>query len=532
MKNDFDTIIVGSGFGGSVVAARLAESLGERVCVLERGKAYGPGDFPRSPREMSEAFWNPSANLHGMYNVWSFEKFSTLVSSGLGGGSLIYANVMLRKEASTFDDAWPVTRAELDPHYERVERALGVTPFPYPATPKAVALGVAARALSHEAIPAPLAISFGAREGDPIPADPHNIHGRARSTCRMCGECNIGCNYGSKNTLDHTYLSAARRAGARIQTRSEVKALRARSNGEYDVDVREYADDGSASTKTLRCRRLVLAAGALGTPYLLLKDRASLGRPSDRLGERFSTNGDLLTVVARSRDGGRVRRLDPTHGPVITSYVRFHDENTREHYVEDAGVPHVVAWIVHMLDVASALDRTAWFARRWIRRLFGANPDRDLSAEVAALFGDCALSTSSLPLLGMGRDEPNGRMSLVEDDGKVFLQIDWSADRSNGYFDEVRRSMSLMARALGGELVDAPTWSRGRVVTVHPLGGCPMGRDRESGFVDAYGKAFDCGNLWVADGSVMPGPVGPNPALTIAALADRSAERMLADDAK
>src|SRR5918992_4705431 len=130
---DYDAIIVGSGFGGSVSALRLAEG-GERVCVLERGRAYAPGDFPRSPDDLSRSFWDPTEGHYGLYNVWSFPNLGALVSSGLGGGSLIYANVLLRKDPDTFvldeHETWPVTYEDLEEHYARAEEGLGGQPYP------------------------------------------------------------------------------------------------------------------------------------------------------------------------------------------------------------------------------------------------------------------------------------------------------------------------------------------------------------------------------------------------------------------
>ncbi|MCW3063830.1 MAG: FAD-dependent oxidoreductase, partial [Solirubrobacterales bacterium] len=229
MREHYDAIVVGSGFGGSVAAARLADA-GRRVLVLERGKAYAPGDFPRSPGACRANFWDPSAGLHGLFDVWSFRGIDALVGSGLGGGSLIYANVLLRKDERWFveeaGESWPISRADLDPHYDRVERRLGAAPYPvehepYGSTPKTVAFRAAARRAGYEPFGPPLAISFAPGEGEaPVVGEPlrdaPSLHGRTRQTCRLCAECTIGCNYGAKNTVDHTYLTDAVAAGAEI----------------------------------------------------------------------------------------------------------------------------------------------------------------------------------------------------------------------------------------------------------------------------------------------------------------------------
>ena len=161
---------------------------------------------------------------------------------------------------------------------------------------------------------------------------------------------------------------------------------------------------------------------------------------------------------------------------------------------------------------------------RLVNRLLRRNRDTDLSAEVSALLGDVGLASGVLPLLGMGRDIPDGKMSLA--DGR--LQVDWSKHgASKDYFDRVRDLSRQIAEELGGEFHDDPIWHLNRVITVHSLGGCPMGRSEEEGVVDAWGEVFDHPGLHVADGSVMPGPVGPNPSLTIAALADRFADAII-----
>ena len=551
----YDAVVVGSGFGGSVSAYRLAEA-GKSVCLLERGKPYPPGSFPRSPRALAQAFWDPSEGLYGMFNLWSFRGIGALVSSGLGGGSLIYANVLLRKDerwfvqedlASGGYEHWPVTRADLDPHYDRAERMLNAQryPFdhaPFDGTPKTQAFKEAADRLGREFLLPPLAVTF-ANDGEaPVPGEPireehPNLHGRTRYTCRLVGECDIGCNYGSKNTLDYNYLSEAKRLGAELRTRCEVRSFAPREGGGYVVRFVEHdpADEGrkldthDASVRPereLTCDRLVLAAGTLGSTYLLLRNRDAFPGLSRRLGTRFGGNGDLLTFALKARHpDGSPRIVDPGYGPVITSAIRMPDEldggEGRGFYVQDAGYPEFLSWVIHATQGPGALWRWRRVAARILFSLLRRQPEVDLSAEVSSLLSDTGFSAGSLPLLGMGRDIPDGRMTLT--DGK--LDVDWVKGKSGPFFDRLRDFSSDIADALGAKFKSNPTWYLGRVITVHALGGCPMGRSPDEGVVDEWGEVFGYPGFTIADGAVMPGPVGPNPSLTIAALADRFADR-------
>ena len=585
----FDAVIVGSGFGGSVTAYRLVEA-GLRVCVLERGKAYAPGDFPRSPHAMKKNLWDPSEGLHGMFNMWSFSGLGAVVCSGLGGGSLIYANVLIRKDERWFVredlkngglEHWPVTRKDLDPHYDRVEKMLAAQryPFdrkPYNETRKTREFRDAAGRLGLAWDLPKLAVTFGNDGERPVPGEPireregyKNYHGRTRYTCRLVGECDVGCNFGSKNTLDHNYLSEAKRMGAEIRTLSEVQRFEYREGVGYAVHYRRHVPNPEHEGKTPRnyppeertitAKRLILAAGTLGTTFLLLKNRWAFPGLSARLGSRFCGNGDLITFASKSLTRGpdgklQPRIIDASRGPVITSAIRVADRedggNGRGFYIEDAGYPEFVNWMLQVFDTPGALH-TAWqtfgwrligrklreslgsgighgllwrsTGRRLRDRLLSKRPDADIGAEISQLFGKSELSAGLLPMLGMGRDVPNGQMKLHG--GK--LDVEWRLKDSSSYFEEVRKTMKDISDELGARFAD-PLGPLNRVVTVHPLGGCPMGRDETEGVVDPYGAVFGCPpGLYVADGSVMPGPVGPNPSLTIAALADRFADRMV-----
>jgi cholesterol oxidase len=560
-ETHFDAVIVGSGFGGSVMAYRLAQA-GLQVCLLERGKAYPPGSFPRSPYHMKNNFWDPSKGKYGLFNIWSFGDLNAVVSSGLGGGSLIYSNVMLRKDEKWFVkedlshggyEYWPVTRADLDPHYDRVEKMLNVQQYPfgqspYLQTPRTLALKSAAAQLNLDWYLPNLAVTFGNQNqapvpGIPIPEDKPNFHGsnNARSTCRLCSECNIGCNYGSKNTLDYNFLSESKRLGAEIKTCCEVRSFE-RSGDGYSVSYVEHdlQKEGHPTEtqnpfvlppRTITTDRLILSAGTFGTTYLLLKNRAAFPHISQQLGKRVSGNGDFLAFARNSsvNTGGtrKPRVIDPSHGPAITSTIRIPDEQDggegRGFYIQDAGYPEFVNWIVQMLDIPSELPAGLRFAKKLFVEWLSGTKESDISGDISSLFGTSELSACLLPLDGMGRDIPNGSMKLHNN----LLDLGWDPQKSSTYYDKVRKTMIAISSALGADFVDEPLWYLNRVITVHPLGGCPMGENETMGVVNSYGQVFNYPNLYISDGSVMPGPVGANPSLTIAALADRFAEGII-----
>ena len=562
--DEVDAVVIGSGFGGAVAAARLAEA-GRSVVVLERGKAYPPGSFARSPREMSRNFWDPSEGLHGLFDLWSFSDIDAVVSAGLGGGSLIYANVLLRKDEHWFiqDDPrsgpgyeyWPVNREQLDPHYEVAEQMLGATQFPtgfapYSAAPKTAAMQSAANALIAAGrtdltwqLPK-LAVHFGG--ATPAPSTPivgESFHGPTafRRGCRLCGECDIGCNDGAKNSVDFNYLTLAHQQGADIRVRHDVQEFEHHPGGGYVVRYRDLTDYEGTSGKhapkgALRCKVLVVSAGALGSTYLMMVNEQRLGGLPSALGTKFCGNGDLLGFI-RTKHG---RVLEGARGPVITSTMRVGDEHDpgddatgRGFYLQDGGYPGFADWMLETSTAPHRLWRSMRFGARLLYNRLRHQRTNHLSLAVSQLVGGSSVSSGSLPVLGMGRDVPDGVMRL---DGRDWLEIDWNVESSREYFGRVKQLMEQVAHQLDGELTVNPTWWLKRVVTVHPLGGCPMGTHAElppigekgaPGVVDDHGEVFGHKGLFVADGSVMPGPVGPNPSLTIAALAERFSTRMI-----
>jgi cholesterol oxidase len=572
-RGHYDAVVIGSGFGGAVAAYQLVAEGNLRVLLLERGMPYPPGSFPRTPREMSRNFWDPSAGLHGLFEVWSFSRVRALVSSGLGGGSLIYANVMLPKPAGSFradpsNDhvGWPISAEELTDWYAEAATFLTPTTLPaeYAERPrerggviKTQQFMAAARAQGLDPKLAPIAVTFRAQDGQAhttaraVPGEPFgadNLHGRPRHTCTLVGECDLGCNQGAKNTLDFTYLSRFLEKGraqdggaprARIFTCCEATGIEPERDGGYRVNYvehraaraivarrRELHDRGEPLldldtdetsdewTRTVTASVVVVAAGTFGSTRLLLASRPRLPRLSAQLGRRFSTNGDLLTVARECRaPDGTWRNLDPTYGPVITAYAE-HTAHGRRLWMQDAGGPGVSAWAWQ----AGEIPRDLWSARALLPSLLCGRRGGRISRLMARALGSAESSSAMLPLLTMGEDVSGGRMRL-EGDG---LALDWNPrGRSRSYFESAVSLAERFAHHLGGRLGPPFAAHLAPGLTAHPLGGCPMGVDAHHGVVDAYGEVFGYRGLFVADGSIMPGPVGPNPSFTIAAMAGR-----------
>jgi cholesterol oxidase len=550
MSDDtFDVVVVGSGFGGAVCAYRLAEADKRRsVLVLERGQPYPPGSFARTPSQMREAFWAPKKGRHGLFEYWRFRDLRMVCASGLGGGSLIYANVMIRKEEDTFvredlaaggRESWPIDRADLEPHYERVQAMQQPQAYPYASTPKTQAMVEAAKQLGLKAEHPLLAVLFApAQGGDPVPGaavESDDLYGRPRSTCRLCGECDVGCNYGAKNTLDFTYLSAAQRAGAKLWTCCEVRTIKPVGGG-YEVGYTQHLDarrghpadlldPNEDARRTVRARRVILAAGAVGSTRLLLRNRRHLGNVSPALGTRVSANGDAMAMLRDARRGTERRHLDPSYGPVITTSITVPataSPSGRGYRIQDGGAPVLADWLWEGLEV----PKLPWRMRREIARsicgMVTGRRDTNLSGALAQAFTD--RSAALMPLLVNGRDVPSGRYTLKG--GR--LDLSWSSDPSEDYYRGVEQGFREIADALGGRIRMPPWRWLNRSMTIHPLGGCPMADDERFGVVDSQGAVYGHPGLYVADGAAMPGPVGANPSFTIAAFADRVAEGILA----
>ncbi|HEU0053201.1 MAG TPA: GMC family oxidoreductase [Longimicrobium sp.] len=514
-EHTWDYLIVGSGFGGSVSALRLVEK-GYRVLMLEKGRRFGPDDFPETNWNLRRWLWMPKLGLRGPFKMTFLRHVTALSGVGVGGGSLVYANT-LPVPGDTFFDApsWrhlAEWKRELAPCYDRVRRMLGVAPYPGVTWPDRVMRQVA-RDLGREdqLEPVDVAVYFGT-PGVTV-SDPYfGGEGPARTGCTHCGGCMLGCRIGAKNTLDRNYLHLAERRGLEIRPEHEVAWIRPAEGGGYQVTALE----GKAAwwrprrKRVFHARNVVLAGGVLGTVPLLLKlkeKQDGLPRLSDRLGAYFRTNSEVLMgVVSEERDRAM------SEGIAITSILRTDEHSTLEpvRYPDGAGffrllmAPHgpgataferlwnaVRGAVSHPLRVARAF-LVPDFARYTMILLYMRTIDSHLTLKRGRLFGTLRSVLAHGPA-------PTAAIPEATELGERV------ASKVRGF------PASLATETVLG----IPT-------TAHVLGGCVMGDSRESGVIDSRHRVWGYPGLYVVDGSAVSANPGVNPSLTIAALAERA----------
>jgi cholesterol oxidase len=490
-----DVIVVGSGFAGAVMAARLAEQ-GARVLILERGvwrgqagneaprRAHPRRDFPRGPigllRDVRSIRFARSGrsrelmlNAQGLFEVHLFGGLSTLTVSGVGGGSLVH--MLLVAPEDDFFDAYPdeITGAEMSRYFERVRSVMRPQPLPQLSEKEVVFERVAAEGGLGDVQYADLSVVFG--EGPDRPETVRNAVGVEQQTCTYLGEC-FGCPRRARTTLDLTYIPLALRHGAELRALAEVTRLE-RRNGQYRV---VYDDREAGRERQAEAPRVVLAAGALNTLRLLFLARdgqRTLPDVSPALGRGFSANGDNFAFVWRTP---RLSRSD--YGPNAGGYLVRRDPEGRHRYM-----------LVEVAPVTPGLG--------------GARIPRALRRRLAA----------STIINTIGRDDAGAELELHGEG----LGLRKGRGLGRALFDEMRADL----RRVGEQYGAARTFVEERsVMTAHPMGGAAIADTPAGGVVDHRGEVFGCPGLYVADGAAYPAPPGVPPSLTIAALAERQAE--------
>jgi len=521
---DYDVLVIGSGFGGSVTALRLSEK-GYRVGVLEAGRRFRDEDFAKNSWHVRDYLFKPSVGCYGIQRIDLLSDAVVLSGAGVGGGSLVYANTLYEPgEPFYADPRWSgITdwRDELAPAYDQAKRMLGVATYPRMTPSDKVMLQVAVDlgiADSFHATPVGVCFAGGpdsqgspAAPGAPV-GDPYfGGAGPARNACRHCGECMTGCRHNAKNTLVKNYLYLAEKLGATVHPLTTVVDVRPRHDGGYDVVARRTGGKLRRRRRTFTAQQVVFSAAALGTQRLLhrLRDRGSLPHVSPRLGELSRTNSEaILAVRARGDD------VDYSEGVAITSSIHpdghTHVEPCR--YGHDSNLMGLLGTVL-----VDGLDsRGRWRTgmkelvrqRRDLTRLL--NP-RNWSEQTIPLL---VMQTHDNSLTTYTRRRPFGRRMLtrqgVGDPNPTWIPV--------GH-EVARRAAEHLDGIAGGawaDLADIP-------MTGHFIGGCVIGETAADGVVDPYHRMHGHPGLHVIDGSTITANLGVNPSLTITALAERAA---------
>jgi cholesterol oxidase len=523
--HDFDWLVIGSGFGGSVSALRLAEK-GYRVGVLECGRRYRDQDFAKSAWNLRRYFWMPRLGLRGIFRMTAFKDTFIVSGSGVGGGSLGYANTLYRARPAFFSDPqwgdladW---ERQLDPHYETAERMLGVTTYEGrgPADDLLREYGEEI-GVGETFKPTRVGTYFG-EPGVEVDDPYFGGEGPRRTGCVRCGNCMIGCRHGAKNTLVKNYLWFAERLGAEVMPErmvSEVRPLGAEDGSEgYAVtSYRSGAWLSRRDRRTLTARGVVLAAGALGTNKLLAdcRHRGWLPRVSDRLGDVIRTNSESIQAVTAADDS-----RDFAHSIAITSSI-YPDPDT---HVEVVTYGHGGDLMSRLFTAATGPGTRVTRPLKWIGAML-RHPLRSLR-----LLWPFGWSRRTVILLVM--QTTDAAMRLVARRrllGRgVRLRTEQDPERPNPTFLPAARDVAQwFARRTGGTPQSGITESALNVpTTAHILGGAVIGADAGTGVVDAANRVFGYENLLVCDGAAVPANPGVNPSLTITALAEHAMARV------
>lgn len=562
MSERYQAVVIGSGFGGAITACRLSKRWPQKVLVLERGKRYPIGSFPRKPHDMARNFWNlpvegrsrrglpGDEEEHGLFDVRNYKHMDVVIGAGLGGGSLIYANVFLEPPDEVFDDRWPqgLTKAALDPYYRVAKEVLGARPVPPADDPRRRILRTelfqkVAKEVGRESRLLDLNVFFGNDFEKPlgIGLQDRNRYGAVQTSCVYCAECDIGCNTHSKNTLDLNYLFVAeKRYGAQVLTEHQAESIvpldgqgrpdpSADGSHGYEVTYLELTGSSRREHKATT-ERVVLSAGTLGSCELLMRCRQihkTLPALGDKLGLNFSGNGDFLSTVI-----GTEQPADPNYGPVITQRIDFDlfqgFNRDRAFILEDASYPNLLAWFVEGIKPGYLRLGAFWNTIvAALRRTFAGKQTGRVGYALSELLkGDISYNTGVL--LCMGLDRSDGVMSL---DSNGRIELDWPYRNSLPLYEGILDAGKTFRDTAGAKFyLPLPTWTwpwRNNI-TVHPLGGCILADAPSQGVTSAdresFGQVFGYKGLYVADGSLVPTAVGANPTATISALSEMVAE--------
>lgn len=540
MQPGYDAVVVGSGYGGGVAASRLTR-MGYRVAILEQGLEHLPGEYPDTPTkaldelQVSVASVGHFGRSTGLFDVHVNPNMNVLVGCGLGGTSLINANVALKADRRVFEDpAWPagIADADLDEGYRRATAMLSPMPYPLdkPELNKLKALETAAAIAGWPCVRPPINVTFTDR------VNSAGVHQRA---CTLCGDCCSGCNVGAKNTTLMNYLPDAAQGGAQIFCGVRVRAFE-RMGGAWRVAYLPLGlgrETFTADEEYVTAGTVVLSAGTLGSTEILLRSRDRGLTLSRTLGTHFTGNGDVLAFgynnevaidgiglgVESAGYNPKTSRKHPV-GPTITGLIDLRSTPSLDEgmVIEEGAIPGGLGPFLPTVMAIAA-------------KSFGYDTDR---TKVLPQAGRESASLVSGPYHGavnhtqtflvMAHDGSDGEMRLADD----RLVLDWPGVGDRPNYQRIADKLCVAVAATNGIYVPNPIWTpllEHRLVTVHPLGGCPMSADAAAGVVDGECRVYagEAGtathpDLYVCDGSVMPRSLGVNPLLTISAVSERA----------
>lgn len=518
---DFDVLVVGSGFGGSVTALRLTEK-GYRVGVLEAGPRFEDGDFASGTFDLKRYLWAPALGMYGIQRIDALHDTMIVAGAGVGGGSLVYANTLYEPLQPFYDDPqWSAItdwREELAPFYDQAKRMLGVVENPVHTPSDDVMEKIATEmGVAESYHPTPVGVFFGGPEqapGEEV-ADPFfGGEGPSRRTCLNCGECMSGCRHNAKNTLVKNYLYLAEKHGATVLPLTTVTRLSPRAGGGYDVRVK-YTKAKVATartTRTLTAEHVVLAAASLGTQKLLhrMKDEGHLPHLSERLGYLSRTNSEsILGAIAPRGD-----TTDYTQGVAITS--SFHpDADTHIEPVRYGRGFNTMAMLQTVLTDGEGPGPRwrSWLTEMWRQR-----------SKIRDFYDFSHWSERTVIALVMQSLD-----NSITTYGKRSRLLGWRMTSRQGHgapnptwIPVGNQVVTRMAEMLGGTAGGNIGEPFGMPLTAHFIGGCAIGDSPETGVIDPYQRVYGHPGLHVADGAAITANLGVNPSLTITAQAERA----------
>ncbi|CAN2174031.1 BetA Choline dehydrogenase and related flavoproteins [Candidatus Nanopelagicaceae bacterium] len=513
MAHEFDVVVIGSGFGGSVAALRLREK-GYTVAVLEAGRRFEDKDFPKTSWRLRKFLFAPALGLYGIQRIHALPDVLILCGAGVGGGSLVYANTLYQPGDKYFDDPqWKsITdwKSELTPFYELARRMLGVEINPYFSPSDQAMKDVAEQmGVGHTFTLAPLGIHFGKGEGVESPDPYFGGVGPERTGCTNCGSCMTGCRHNAKNTLPKNYLGLAEKAGAEVFPLTTATKLEQRGDGSWKITTKKTDDVFGSRGKTFIARDVVMAAGTYNTQKLMHTFKATtLPKISDFLGNLSRTNSEALTGAIMP-----TTKIDFSRGAAITSSFYPSPDTHVEPVRYGKGSNSMGLLQTLLTDGWTSKERR----RHWVKQ-FVAQPS--LFAKILNVHKWSERTVITLV------------MQNVDSSIKVFMKRGIFGNKltstndsehpnatyipaANETIKKVAENYGGIAAGTVGDLIGAP-------FTAHFVGGCVIGTDENSGVIDPYHRVYNYPTLHVVDGSTITANLGVNPSLTITAQAERA----------